>query len=106
MRKSMIVLLSILVLALLPALSSAQANGHSYVVVIDAGHGGQKFSGARYEGVLEKNINLKVAKKVASLLEDEMPSLTVILTRTREMQFSTVLTEDLQHVFAFPIGIS
>ncbi|MBQ0081393.1 MAG: N-acetylmuramoyl-L-alanine amidase [Alistipes sp.] len=96
MRRSLIVLLTVLFAAFFSAVSMAQVNGHDYVVVIDAGHGGANFPGAKYEGVFEKNINLKVAKRVASLLEEQMPSLTVILTRTREMQFSSILTEDLQ----------
>ncbi|HXB30549.1 MAG TPA: M56 family metallopeptidase, partial [Puia sp.] len=35
-------------------------------VVIDAGHGGS-FNGAQYNGILEKNINLLIAKKIQAL---------------------------------------
>lgn len=66
------------------------------VVVIDAGHGGSGFPGARYRGVCEKDINLAVALKLGRLIETEMPEIKVVYTRKTDMQFSSALTEDLQ----------
>ncbi len=66
------------------------------VVVIDAGHGGPKFPGARYGGICEKDINLQVALKLGALIERNMPDVKVVYTRKVEKQFSSVLTDDLQ----------
>ena len=65
-------------------------------IVIDAGHGGPRFPGARYGNVCEKDINLKVALKLGALIEKGMPQVKVIYTRKVEKQFSSVLTDDLQ----------
>ena len=51
----------------------------SGVVVLDPGHGGSS-TGAAYGGVQEKDLNLSIAQRTASLLE--AAGLTVILTRT------------------------
>lgn len=66
------------------------------VVVIDAGHGGPRFPGARYGGYNEKDINLQVALKLGALIEKGMPGVKVVYTRKVEKQFSSVLTDDLQ----------
>ena len=66
------------------------------VIVIDAGHGGPRFPGARYAGYNEKDINLQVALKLGSLIEKNMPEIKVVYTRKVEKQFSSVLAEDLQ----------
>lgn len=66
------------------------------VIVIDAGHGGSKFPGAKYNGICEKDINLQVALKLGSLIEKNLPDIKVVYTRKVEKQFSSVLTEDLQ----------
>ncbi|MBR0393965.1 MAG: N-acetylmuramoyl-L-alanine amidase [Alistipes sp.] len=66
------------------------------VVVIDAGHGGPRFPGARYGGYNEKDINLQVALKLGALIESGMPGVKVVYTRKVEKQFSSVLTDDLQ----------
>lgn len=63
-------------------------------VIIDPGHGGV-FPGASYGGHLEKDINLKVALKLGEILRKGHPEVKVILTRTRDMQFSKNLSEDL-----------
>jgi len=65
-------------------------------VVIDAGHGGPRFPGARYGNVCEKTINLQVALKLGALIEKNMPHVKVVYTRKVEKQFSSVLTDDLQ----------
>ena len=66
------------------------------VIVIDAGHGGTRYPGASYGSIAEKNINLEVALKVGALIEKNLPKVKVVYTRTTDMHFSTVLSEDLQ----------
>lgn len=97
MRRSVFCLVAILILAL----SSNVVFGENVaqgvrVVVIDAGHGGPKFPGARYGGICEKDINLQVALKLGALIERNMPDVRVVYTRKVEKQFSSVLTDDLQ----------
>lgn len=97
MRRSVFYLVAILILAL----SSNVVFGENVaqgvrVVVIDAGHGGPKFPGARYNGICEKDINLQVALKLGALIERNMPDVKVVYTRKVEKQFSSVLTDDLQ----------
>lgn len=97
MRRSVFYLVAVLFLAL----SSNAVFGENVaqgvrVVVIDAGHGGPKFPGARYGGICEKNINLQVALKLGALIERNMPDVKVVYTRKVEKQFSSVLTDDLQ----------
>ena len=66
------------------------------VIVIDAGHGGSRFPGARYGNIAEKDINLKVSLKLGALIEKNMPDVKVVYTRTTDMMFSSNLSEDLQ----------
>lgn len=56
-----------------------QEKNRGYVVVIDSGHGGNDPGKIGVSGVLEKEINLQIAKKLQLLLEAE--DVTVILTR-------------------------
>ena len=51
-----------------------------FIVVIDAGHGGKDI-GATDNGVMEKNINLKVAKQLESLIKKKMKNTKVVMTR-------------------------
>src|SRR5690606_1046344 len=53
----------------------------SFVIVLDPGHGGDK-RGATGRKSAEKDIVLDVSKKVKTFLEDQIPSVKVILTRT------------------------
>ena len=66
------------------------------VVVIDAGHGGTRYPGAQYGNIAEKNINLKMALLVGDLIKKNLPDIKVVYTRTTDMMFSSVLTDDLQ----------
>ena len=52
------------------------------VVVIDAGHGGKDPGTRSRSGILEKNVTLTLAKKVAESLRGQ--GVTVIMTRTRD----------------------
>ena len=65
------------------------------VVVIDAGHGG-KFPGAHYGGVYEKDLTLKVALKLGKLVEEGMPGVKVVYTRSTDKTLGAVLAADLQ----------
>lgn len=65
------------------------------VVVIDAGHGG-KLPGAHYAGMYEKELVLKVALKLGKLIEEGMPGVKVVYTRTTDRMLGTTLAEDLQ----------
>ena len=47
--------------------TSAQAKAESPLIIIDAGHGGED-GGAQADGVLEKDINLQIADKLADML--------------------------------------
>ena len=51
-----------------------------FTVVIDAGHGG-KDVGATDNGVMEKNINLQVAKQLESLIKKKMKNAKAVMTR-------------------------
>jgi len=52
-------------------------------IVIDAGHGG-KDPGAHGAYSLEKNVALAIAKKVELLIQNSMPGVNVIMTRTTD----------------------
>lgn len=65
------------------------------VVVIDAGHGG-KLPGAHYAGMYEKELVLKVALKLGKLIEEGMPGVKVVYTRTTDRMLGATLAEDLQ----------
>jgi len=50
-------------------------------VVIDAGHGGKDPGAIGVTGVKEKDVNLKIALKLGSLIERELPGVKVVHTR-------------------------
>lgn len=69
-------------------------------VVIDAGHGGD-FTGAQANGVLEKNINLEIAKKIKSLSPEY--NVEVIMTREADQTpGSKELRKSLEYIAALP----
>lgn len=65
------------------------------VVVIDPGHGG-KIPGAHYGNVCEKDIVLKVALKLGRMIEQGMPGVKVVYTRTTDEMLGATKTEDLE----------
>ena len=69
-----------------PGASTPSKNTPAVVVVIDPAHGGSD-AGSTSEGVLEKNVPLAVANKIAALAT-EYPSLRVVLTRTADTEMS------------------
>lgn len=81
-------ILSALILSCLTLLPfSIEAAGKEkepdFILVVDAGHGG-KDAGAVDNGVYEKDINLKVAKKLAALVEKKIDGVKVVLTRDND----------------------
>lgn len=63
---------------------SAGAPGFKFsTVVIDAGHGG-KDPGAHGAYSQEKNVALSIALKLRDLIQDELPTLHVVMTRTTD----------------------
>lgn len=97
MRRMLFVILTLLLCALsLNVRAEENVACGVRTVVIDAGHGGPRFPGARYGNICEKSINLQVALKLGALIEKNMPHVKVVYTRKVEKQFSSVLTDDLQ----------
>lgn len=56
---------------------------YDYVIVIDAGHGGND-SGAEKSGILEKDIDLAIVLKLKELLENADANMKVYYTRTTD----------------------
>lgn len=77
------ILLSVLFLTIFSVQSLAQKKP-SFVIVIDAGHGG-KDSGARGVVENEKDITLNVALKVGKLIEKNYKDVKVVYTRTNDV---------------------
>ena len=65
------------------------------VVVIDPGHGGDD-PGAHYFGTDEKTLTLTVALKLGQLIEEGMPGVKVVYTRTTDKALAPTKIEDLQ----------
>ena len=96
MRTRLLQLLALAVAVVLVNAVSAGNIAHGVsVVVIDAGHGG-KFPGAHYGGVYEKDLTLKVALKLGKLIEEGMPGVKVVYTRTTDKTLGADLAADLQ----------
>lgn len=82
MPKAILKYISIIVFALFICLqiNAKNDNDKKFIVVIDAGHGG-KDVGAADNGVKEKDVNLKVAKNLESLIKKRMKDTKVVMTR-------------------------
>ncbi|MDE6079084.1 MAG: N-acetylmuramoyl-L-alanine amidase [Duncaniella sp.] len=65
------------------AATAPQAEAKDFVVVIDPGHGG-KDAGALGAKTNEKSINLKVANKLAALIEKDMEDARAVMTRSTD----------------------
>lgn len=65
------------------------------VVVIDAGHGGWD-PGACYGGVRECDLVLKIALRLGAMIEEEMPGVKVVYTRTTDKALGQDKLSDLQ----------
>lgn len=58
-----------------------ETTNHVFTVVIDAGHGGHDSGAVGAHGLYEKNVNLQIAKKLATEINRE-PNLRAVLTRS------------------------
>lgn len=77
-------ILIIIILSLLFGISNrSEAAEKKFTVVIDAGHGG-KDVGATDNGVMEKNINLKVARQLEALIKKKLKNTNVVMTRDND----------------------
>lgn len=66
-----------------------------HTIVIDAGHGGE-LHGASGKYSREQDVTLKVAMLLGKAIEENLKDVKVIYTRTTDMQFSSVLSQDLK----------
>lgn len=64
--------------------TSSPINSESYIVIIDAGHGGEDGGAVGdFSGVLEKDINLAIAKQIETLFK--LTDIPVIMTRSEDV---------------------
>ncbi|NRB82160.1 MAG: N-acetylmuramoyl-L-alanine amidase [Winogradskyella sp.] len=82
-RKNIIVLLLITFITTLTSLTSAYSQSDSFIVVLDAGHGG-KDSGAAKNGYMEKEIALDVVLELGKMLE-KVNGVKIIYTRKTDV---------------------
>lgn len=76
--------------------AAAESSGRGIsVIVLDAGHGGSD-PGARYAGVNEKDITLKVVLRLGKRIEQEMPGVKVVYTRKTDKALGPTKYDDLQ----------
>lgn len=89
-------LLPLLLLLLLPPCAEAARTRYGVqVVVLDAGHGGTD-AGAYYAGVSEKDLTLKVVLRLGRRIEQGMPGVRVVYTRTTDKALAATKIDDLQ----------
>jgi len=67
----------------LPEAPQNQPEGPLRVVVIDAGHGGEDGGAVGVSGLVEKDLNLDIAKRLAACLEKE--GVRVVMTRSEDV---------------------
>ncbi len=72
-------------------------------VVLDPGHGGER-TGALYEGIEEKNINLSVALKVQSILKGS--GYNVVMTRTGDVDVGLYERADIANAVKADLFVS
>lgn len=65
------------------------------IIALDAGHGGG-FSGASYDGLVEKNLTLTVANEIKSYLEENYTGMEVYLVRDKDSALSGDVAQDLE----------
>lgn len=59
----------------------ASVKGKTFVIAVDAGHGGKDPGATGPDGIHEKNVTLPIARKLAALINSQ-PGMKAILTRT------------------------
>ncbi len=96
MRARNILTLLVLILTLSTTFAAEPATRHGVrVVVLDAGHGGND-PGAVYGGVKEKDLTLKIVLRLGKKIEQGMPGVKVVYTRTTDKALAATKIEDLQ----------
>lgn len=93
MKKKMMIIFIIAILSFLFFYHHKEQYYDTNIVILDAGHGGND-SGAIYNNIKEKDINLKAAKYIGQALEKE--NITVIYTRESDIELSINKKEDLK----------
>lgn len=86
-------------------LQAKQEKDREFTVVIDAGHGGKDI-GATDNGVKEKDINLKVAKNLESLIKKKMKDTHVVMTRDNDTYLTLQQRADIANKSRGDIFIS
>ena len=74
------------------AVSNAQAAKQKVCIVVDAGHGGADPGKVGINGVLEKDLNLAIAKKLKALLEKKQ--YRVVMTREKDAGLNDSATDN------------
>ena len=74
------------------AMSSGRENRQT--VILDAGHGGFDGGAVASDGTVEKNINLKIAKQLCTLLT--VDGFQVVMTRTEDIATDTVKSDEIR----------
>jgi N-acetylmuramoyl-L-alanine amidase len=64
-----------------PSVAVSANSDKGYIVVIDAGHGGEDPGAIGYRGLREKDVVLNIARRLARLIDEE-PGMRSLLTRT------------------------
>lgn len=74
---------------------AGNSGNDNIVVVLDPGHGG-KFSGAEFDGRLEKKLTLTLAGYVREYLLENYSGVDVFMTREDDIELSSDLKEELE----------
>ena len=77
------------------ALPTAVQTAEKPVIVLDAGHGGLDSGAVGKSGLLEKDVNLSVVKKLASMLK--MSGFEVVLTRNEDISIYDAGVEGMRN---------
>ncbi|MEO8712183.1 MAG: N-acetylmuramoyl-L-alanine amidase [Parafilimonas sp.] len=90
MQRKIAIILSLLIVVFCftsfreaPLIKSAKQNT-LHTIVIDAGHGGKDF-GAKGSYSYEKNVTLSIALKLQATLQQAMPDVKIVMTRTTDI---------------------
>lgn len=98
MKRSLIIVSGILLLCIqstfLLGFNPSYQKARLRKIIIDAGHGGHD-GGAEGRYSKEKDVSLAVALKLGKLLQDEMPEIEVVLTRTQDIYQSPVIKANI-----------
>jgi len=80
-----VILLCFTSFRLIPSYHTTRVNQNTLrTIVIDAGHGGKDF-GAKGAYSYEKNVTLAVALKLQGTLQQAMPEVKIVMTRTTDI---------------------